>query len=287
MASVIDTISGASLRSVLPVALPPFEPSCVWLVGTGPGDPGLLTLLAASALAEADVILRDALVGDEIMALARPDAIVEDVGKRGGRPSPKQEAINDRLIHWARAGKRVLRLKGGDPFVFGRGGEECLALSEAGIRFRVVPGISAGIGGLAYAGVPVTHRGLGTSVTLITGHGREGTLPADVDWEALTRMPGALVFFMGLGTLPDIARSLMDAGKAVTTPVAIVSNATTARQTTIETTLAKAARDVARLNAKPPAIIAIGDVVRLRGAFGDWLLNRAIEGGEATMKLAG
>ncbi len=211
-------------------SLPPFDPGAVWLAGAGPGDPGLLTLLAAKALAEADVILHDALVGDGVLALAGAGAALEDVGKRGGRPSPRQEEINGRIVSLARQGLRVLRLKGGDPFVFGRGGEECLALAEAGVPFRVIPGVTAGIGGLAYAGIPVTHRGLATAVTFVTGHDRSGALPQDTDWSALARAPGALVFYMALGTLEAIAARLLAAGKPPMTPVAIVSSATTGAQ---------------------------------------------------------
>jgi uroporphyrin-III C-methyltransferase len=249
------------------IALPAFEPGTVWLVGAGPGDPGLLTLLAAKALETADVVVHDALVSPEILALARPGARRIDMGKRGGRPSHRQDAINGELIALARAGLRVLRLKGGDPFVFGRGGEECLALAGAGIRFRVVPGVTAGIGGLAYAGIPLTHRGLATAATLITGHDQGGALPEGMDWEALARMPGVLVFYMALATLETLSERLIAAGKPPMTPVAIVSSATTGAQEVIETSLARCARDVVRLGAKRPAIIAVGEVVRLRAAL--------------------
>ncbi len=251
-------------------ALPDFEPGSVWLAGAGPGDPGLLTLLAAKALAEADAVVHDALVGDGILAMANPDAALVDVGKRAGRPSPAQDAINARLVELARQGLRVLRLKGGDPFVFGRGGEECLALAAAAVPFRVVPGVTAGIGGLACAGIPVTHRGFGSTATFITGHDRTGGLPADLDWDVLARMPGALVFYMALGTLDAIAERLVAAGKPAMTPVAIVSSAGTEAQTVIETNLAHCARDAVRLQAKRPAVIAVGEVVRLRGWIGRW-----------------
>ncbi len=162
-----------------------FEPGTVWLVGAGPGDPGLLTLHAARALAAADIVLHDALVSPEILALA-PQALLEPVGKRaGGRRTP-QLRINERLIQLARRGHRVVRLKGGDPLVFGRGGEEALALAAAGVRFRFIPGISAGIGGAAAAGIPVTHRGLAHSVTFVTGHDAGGDVP-EFDWAALVR----------------------------------------------------------------------------------------------------
>ncbi len=247
------------------LALPAFEAGTVWLAGAGPGDPGLLTLLAAKALAEADAIVHDALVDRAILALANPAARMIDLGKRAGRPSPTQDTINRRLVELATDGLRVLRLKGGDPFVFGRGGEECLALAEAGIAFRVVPGITAGIGGLAYAGIPVTHRGLATTATFITGHDKSGKLPESLDFTVLAKLPGALVFYMALGTLDEIASRLIAAGKPPMTPVAIVSSASTDAQSVVETNLAHCGGDAVRLKPKRPAIVAIGEVVRLRG----------------------
>src|SRR5579862_5436318 len=193
-------------------ALPAFEPGTVWLVGAGPGDPGLLTLLALHALQAADVIVYDALVSPRILELARPGAAREHAGKRGGKPSPSQPDISLRLVALARAGKRVLRLKGGDPFVFGRGGEEALALAAAGIPFRVVPGITAGIGGLAYAGIPTTHRDTNSAVAFVTGHASDGEVPDGLDWEALARVP-VLVLYMALKHLDAIAQRLMAAGK--------------------------------------------------------------------------
>ena len=260
--------------------LPAFEAGTVWLTGAGPGDPGLLTLLAAKALAEADVIVHDALVGDGILDMANPDAERIDVGKRAGRPSPKQEDINARLVELARRGLRVLRLKGGDPFVFGRGGEECLALAQAEIPFRVVPGVTSGIGGLAYAGIPVTHRGFGTTATFVTGHDKAGGLPADLDWDVLARMPGALVFYMALGTMETIAERLVAAGMPPMTPVAIVSSASTAAQSVVETNLAHCARDVVRHQAKRPAIIVVGEVVRLRGWIAQWQQTHSQQTGQ-------
>ena len=165
--------------------LPAFEPGSVWLAGAGPGEPGLLSLLALHGLKQADIVVYDALVDERILAMARPVAVREYAGKRGGKPSAKQRDISLRLIELAREGKRVLRLKGGDPFVFGRGGEEALALVAAGVSFRIVPGISAGIGGLAYAGIPVTHRDVNSAVTFVTGHDASGLVPDSVDWTAL------------------------------------------------------------------------------------------------------
>lgn len=251
-------------------ALPDFQPGTVWLAGAGPGDPGLLTLLATKALAEADAIVHDALVDRAILDLANPAARLIDLGKRAGRPSPTQGTINARLVELAQAGLRVLRLKGGDPFVFGRGGEECLALAGAGIAFRVVPGVTAGIGGLAYAGIPVTHRGMATTATFVTGHDKSGALPEALDFGVLAKLPGALVFYMALGTLEEIARRLIAAGKPAMTPVAIVSSASTASQTVVETNLAHCGADAIRLQPKSPAIIAVGEVVRLRGWIGQF-----------------
>src|SRR3954465_8477009 len=167
--------------------LPEFLAGSVWLVGAGPGDPGLLTALALHALDRADSIVYDALVDPRILALARPGASLEYAGKRGGRPSPRQADISTRLIALARQGNRVLRLKGGDPCVFGRGGEEALALARAGTPFRIVPGITAGIGGLAYAGIPVTPRDTNSAVTFLTGHDSGGDMPGALDWDAIAR----------------------------------------------------------------------------------------------------
>jgi uroporphyrin-III C-methyltransferase len=243
------------------LAFPEFAPGSVWLVGAGPGDPGLLTLHAAHALSCADVILHDELVAPEILALAGATAAFEPVGKRAGRPGPAQLRINQRLIDLARAELRVLRLKGGDPFVFGRGGEEASALAAAGVPFRVVPGITAGIGGLAYAGMPVTHRMLSPSVVLVTGHSAGSGAPRDVDWAALARGPRTIVLYMGLRRLAEIARALLAAGRDPDEPVALLSDATTARQRCLRTTLAEAAAAAARLvdHAPPRAAGAQGE----------------------------
>src|SRR6202521_1898651 len=210
--------------------LPEFLPGSVWLVGAGPGDPGLLSALALHALAHADLVVYDALVDQRILRLAQPGAALEDAGKRGGRPSPSQPDISARLIRLAEAGNRVLRLKGGDPCVFGRGGEEALALADAGIPFRIVPGITAGIGGLAYAGIPVTHRDIASAVTFVTGHERGGAVPETLDWAAIARGSPVIVLYMGLNHLGRIAARLIAAGRARHEPVAIVSKATTQAQ---------------------------------------------------------
>ena len=250
--------------------LPAFEPGWVWLVGAGPGDPGLLSLYGLHALRHADVIVYDALVDTRILQLARAGATLEFAGKRGGRPSPKQPDISDRLIRHARAGLRVLRLKGGDPFVFGRGGEEALALVAASVPFRIVPGITAGIGGLAYAGIPVTHRDTNHAVAFVTGHGVTGDVPDGLDWAALSKGAPVLVFYMALKHLGTIAANLIAAGRAAETPTAIVCKAATAAQRVLETTLGKAATDAEAAGLEPPAIVVVGEVVRLRAGL-DWL----------------
>jgi uroporphyrin-III C-methyltransferase len=250
--------------------LPPFAAGSVWLVGAGPGEPGLLSLLALHALRHADHVVYDALVDERVLRLAPPGTVLEYAGKRGGKPSPKQPDISNRLVHLAREERRVLRLKGGDPFVFGRGGEEALALVAAGVPFRIVPGISAGIGGLAYAGIPVTHRDTNSAVAFVTGHTSSGEVPDGVDWEALARGAPVLVLYMALKHLATIAERLLAAGRRPAEPVAIVSKAATPEQRVLETTLGRAAADAAASGIEPPAIVVVGEAVRLRAGL-DWL----------------
>jgi uroporphyrin-III C-methyltransferase len=252
-----------SLPAMAALVPPPFEPGSVWLVGAGPGDPGLLTLHAAAALGAADAILHDALVSPEILALARPGARLEPAGKRAGAPGRAQLAINARLIALAGQGMRVVRLKGGDPLVFGRGGEEALALAAAGVPFRIVPGVSAGIGGTAAAGIPLTHRGLARAVAFVTGHDRSGALPADLDWPALSRAAPVIVLYMALGTIGPVAAALIEAGRVPAEPVAFLSNATTSRQRIHRATLATAAECAAAIPRRDPTLIVVGPVVRL------------------------
>ncbi len=254
----------------LSMDLPPFEAGWVWLVGAGPGDPGLLTLYALHAMRHADVVVYDALVGEAVLKLAGPDAVLEYAGKRGGRPSPRQPDISRRLIQLAREGRRVLRLKGGDPFVFGRGGEEALALVEARVPFRIVPGISSGIGGLAYAGIPVTHREINSVVTFITGHGASGGVPDAVDWGAIARGSPVIVLYMAMKHLAEITERLIDGGRRADEPVAVVSKASTPYQLVVETTLGACVADAAAAGLEPPALVVIGEVVRLRDGL-DWL----------------
>lgn len=249
---------------------PVFEPGWVWLVGAGPGDPGLLTLHALSALSQADVVVYDALVNKDILNWVRTGASVEYAGKRGGKPSPKQRDISLRLIDLARTGKRVLRLKGGDPFVFGRGAEEAGTLVDAGIPFRIIPGISAGIGGLAYAGIPITHRDINQTVTFLTGHDQSGLTPESINWQAVAAGSPVIVMYMAIKHLSAITGKLIDAGRSTNDPVAIVSQASTKDQSVLETTLADAASDCAGAGVEPPAIVCVGEVVSLRRTL-DWL----------------
>lgn len=255
---------------------PEMLPGWVWLVGAGPGDAGLLTLHGLNAIQQADVIVYDALVGEDILAWARPDAQVDYAGKRGGKPSPKQRDISLKLIDYAKAGKRVLRLKGGDPFVFGRGGEEAQTLVEAGVPFRIVPGISAGIGGLAYAGIPVTHRDVNQAVTFVTGHDASGNAPSAVNWPALAQSSPVIVCYMSMKTLPVIVESLLEGGRDTAEPVAIVTNATRPDQTVLETTLSRAVEDAIAAQLAPPAIICIGRVTLMRQTL-DWMGQMAGE----------
>jgi uroporphyrin-III C-methyltransferase len=252
---------------------PRFAAGSVWLVGAGPGDPGLLTLHAAAALETADVILHDALVAPEILALAGPDARLEAAGKRAGKPGRAQLAINARLIALARQGLRVVRLKGGDPLVFGRGGEEALALAAAGIPFRILPGISAGIGATATAAIPLTHRGLAHAAVFVTGHDRTGGPPADLDWAALSRAAPVIVLYMALATIGAIAEALIAAGRDPTEPVAFLSEATTLRQRVRRATLANAGAVAAGIPRGAPTLIVIGPTVGLSDLLGP--LNEA------------
>ena len=251
------------------IEFPPFAPGSVWLVGAGPGDPGLLSLLAYQALREADVIVYDALVGKEIIELVPPETAKEYAGKRGGKPSPSQQDISERLVELARENKRVLRLKGGDPLIFGRGAEECAYLREFGIPFRIVPGITAGIGGLAYAGVPLTTRGTNTTVTFITGVAAGGDVPETIDWNALAHASPVLVIYMGVPNLGDIAAKLIEAGRSPDDAVAVISRATMPDQTVLTSNLASCAADVAAAPPKTPSIVVVGPIVDFREVL-DW-----------------
>lgn len=233
----------------------------VALVGAGPGDPDLLTVRAARLLGEAEVVVHDALVGDGVLALVPPTAELIDVGKRPGRPVP-QELISTLLVDLARAGRRVVRLKGGDPYVFGRGGEEAQALLDAGVPFEVVPGISSAIAAPAAAGVPVTQRGVSAAFTVVTGHRRAGE--PDVDWRSLARVGGTVVVLMGVSQRAAIASELLAGGLDPATPVAAVRSATTPEQVVARCRL----DELAAIPVEAPAVIVIGAVAALALATG-------------------
>lgn len=243
------------------LAMPAFQPGSVWLVGAGPGDPGLLTLHALHALEQADVVLHDSLVPEAILALVGPQTRLELVGKRAGRPSAKQLRISQRLVELAGDQLRVVRLKNGDPFVFGRGGEEVLALATASIPFRVVPGITAGVAVPAYAGIPTTQRAIAQSVAFVTGHHAGGGAARDVDWAGLARSADTLVLYMGLRQIDAIRRHLLDAGRMPTEAVAFLVDGTTSTQRRVITTLEEATVVARRLDVDGPTLIVIGDVV--------------------------
>lgn len=260
-------------------ALPGREPEGngkVYLVGAGPGDPELLTVKGLRCLRAAHVVVYDRLINATLLDEASATAQRIFVGKQPGRCSLRQEEINALLIEHARQGRTVVRLKGGDPFVFGRGGEEALALVEAGIAFEVVPGISSAIAVPAYAGIPVTHRNQSGALTIVTGHETpEHTAPL-VDWEALARLDGTLVVLMGVATLPFISQKLLQAGMAATTPAAVIEQGTIARQRVVRGTLADIAARVTAAALHSPAVIVIGRVVDLSSLL-SWFAPEAEE----------
>ncbi|MDY7115840.1 uroporphyrinogen-III C-methyltransferase [Halomonas sp. SSL-5] len=233
----------------------------VSLVGAGPGDPELLTLKALRRLEVAEVILHDRLVSPEVLAMANPAARRLYVGKARSFHSLPQAEINQALVDWARQGKRVVRLKGGDPFIFGRGGEELESLAGAGVDFEVIPGITAASGCAAYAGIPLTHRDHAQSVRFITGHLKNGS--ADLDWPALASRGQTLVFYMGLHGLPEICRQLVAHGLPGETPVALIEQGSTARQRVHRASLASLPGELAGVSVKPPTLIIVGGVVAL------------------------
>lgn len=247
---------------------PLLQPGWVWLVGAGPGDPGLLTLHGLNALSQADVVVHDALVNSDILDWA-PQARLVNMGKRAGKTSARQEDISDYLVDLARQGLRVLRLKGGDPYVFGRGGEEAQVLARAGVPFRVVPGITAGIGGLAAAGIPVTHRACNQAVTFVTGHDHTGASPASLDWAAIAQGSQMLVIYMGLSHAATITAKLIAAGRPKDEPCAILAHATLPSQKLVETTLAQLPGALQDSAITAPALICVGRNVALRAQL-DW-----------------
>ncbi len=236
----------------------------VYLVGAGPGDPGLLTLKGARAIAAADVIVYDRLVHPAILRHARQDAELIYAGKTPERHTLKQEEINALLVAKAREGRTVARVKGGDPFVFGRGGEEAEALAEAGVPFEVVPGITSAIAVPAYAGIPVTHRDFASSLAIVTGHEDPAKEESSIDWQSLARGADTLVFLMGVSNLPRIAARLIENGRAPDTPAAVIEWGTRPEQHTVTAPLQDIGRAAEQDGVKPPAILVAGEVVRLR-----------------------
>jgi uroporphyrin-III C-methyltransferase / precorrin-2 dehydrogenase / sirohydrochlorin ferrochelatase len=237
----------------------------VALVGGGPGDPGLITVLGRRLLAEADVVITDKLAPRALLAELDPDVEVIDAGKRPHAHNLSQAQINELIVARALAGQRVVRLKGGDPFVFGRGGEEALACVRAGVPFQVVPGVTSAIAVPAYAGIPVTHRGITQDFAVVSAHLDPSTPGATVDWESLAHGPGTLVLLMAVAHLEGVTAELVKRGRDAATPVAVISDGTTADQQVLSSTLGEVAADAQRAGLRPPAVVVIGEVVRLRG----------------------
>ncbi|MGB6353322.1 MAG: uroporphyrinogen-III C-methyltransferase [Steroidobacteraceae bacterium] len=241
---------------------PHFAPGEVWLVGAGPGDPGLLTLDALAGLIQADVVVHDALVDARVLAMAREGARLQFAGKRGGKPSTAQQDISALLVDLARRGQRVLRLKGGDPCVFGRGGEEILALAAAGVPFRIVPGVTAGLAALASAWIPATFRGVNQAIILATGHDPDDV--GSLDWSALARTRQPIVLYMGLRNLDAVAAALLRAGLPLGTPAAVIASATLPQQQVLVSTLECIAAKARAANLAAPALVVVGDIVKTR-----------------------
>jgi len=240
-------------------------PGRVYLVGAGPGDPELLTLRAVRLLGQADVVVYDHLISPAILDFVAPDAERIYAGKRRNEHTMRQEQINGLLVQLARDGKKVVRLKGGDPFIFGRGGEEMQELAQHGVDFEVVPGITAASGVASYAGIPLTHRDHAQSCLFVTGHLKDGS--ADLDWEALVRANQTVVIYMGLSALPDICRQLIAHGAPATRPIAVVQHGSTATQKVLTGTLADLAPRVAESGLTSPSLIIVGDVVKLHATL--------------------
>lgn len=237
------------------------ETGKVWLIGAGPGDPDLLTVKAARLISKADVLVYDHLVGDGIMDLARPDAQKIYAGKEASKHTLPQDSINQLLVDLAQEGLSVIRLKGGDPFIFGRGGEELETLAISGIPFEVIPGVTAASGCAAYSGFPLTHRDHAQAVTFVTGHLKDGTV--NLDWPALARPKKTVVFYMGIGAAEEICRQMIIHGLPAETPSAVVCNGTRRDQRTILATLGTLPQRIIEEGIEPPALIVVGSVVNL------------------------
>ena len=249
----------------------------VYLIGAGPGDPGLLTLKGRDILAKADVVVYDYLASESLLDFARKDAERIYVGKKGGDHTLSQDGINALIVKKAREGKIVARLKGGDPYMFGRGGEEAEELIAAGLPFEVVPGVTSGIAGPAYAGIPLTHRAHSSSVTFITGHEDPGKPDTAHDWQALARSASTLVFYMGMKNLPDISRKLIAAGMPASTPAALVRWGTTGQHRSLTSTIGNLPIDAERHGFSAPSLIVVGSVVNLRDTL-NWFEKRPLYG---------
>lgn len=246
------------------IEAPAFEPGHVWLAGAGPGHPRYLTLEVADALMKADVVVHDALVSEAVLSLAKTAELVF-VGKRGGKPSIAQDEITAKLVELARKGKRVLRLKGGDPFIFGRGGEEAEALAREKIPFRILPGMTSALAALASANIPATMRGISRAITLATGHAA-GT-EDDLDWKALAKTGEPIVVYMGLRTIGAIARLLVEGGLSPDTPVAVLMSATTPEERSLIATLSNVQTEVEKEGFAAPALVVIGKIVSMQAVL--------------------
>lgn len=250
----------------------------VYLVGAGPGDPGLITLRGKYLLERAEVVVYDYLANRRLLRYVSPDAEMVYVGKRGGvEHSHTQDEINAMLVEFAGRGKTVVRLKGGDPFIFGRGGEELEVLAAHGIPFEVVPGVTSATAAATYAGIPITHRGYTASVAFITGHEDPNKSTSNIDWSKIATGIGTIVVYMGIKNLPHIVKNLIDHGRSADTPVAVVRWASTPEQQSVVGTLATIVDDVRESGIKPPALIVIGEVVKLRESI-DWFEKRPLFG---------
>ncbi len=255
----------------------PADRGVVWLVGAGPGDPGLLTLKGRHCIAEADVIVYDYLSNPALLAHARADAEIIYAGKQAARHAMEQDEINALLCEKALEGKRICRLKGGDPFVFGRGGEEALYLVERGVPFEVVPGVSSAIAAPAYAGIPVTHRECASSVRIITGHEDPTKPESSLDWREIAATSGTLVFLMGIRNISQIAEHLITGGRPASTPAAVITNGTLPTQRTVAGTLADIAQRAETANIAPPGLLVVGEVAALRERL-NWFERRSLFG---------
>ncbi len=251
---------------------PVLDPGHVWLAGAGPGDPGLLTLDAVAGLLQADVILHDALIDSRVLTLAGPQSILEYVGKRGGQPSMRQADISNRIIELARANKRVVRLKGGDPLIFGRGGDEAMALAAAGIPYRIVSGVTAGLAALAAAFIPATLRGVNQAIVFAAGH--SGTDDA-LDWTALAKTGQPIVVYMAMRNMSSIAEALIRGGLAAATPAAVIMSATTPEERVVVSSLARLTEDIRVVGVQLPGLLVVGDIVAAR----DRLIQRMAKQG--------